>query len=333
MKIVKKKFILLVFIITFNFLNTFKLKSQTKIKNTDKNKESQKEIFIENLLSKSISNSDIISEVNEALINKKESLNKKDEAVFSKMYFKSIEASNNNSITKEFKGEVSEEEIENIKEKLKNSLKFNEISINTASDMLKDVKDVLLKSIDKHLPNHLKYSDVNKYMSLILSFLKNGRFNEKKFLESFNSIKKPTSFIEFKLSFKNKVKNPDADKSPPEAYTDNTLPCKNSGECFLKKLLWMKFTLIRVGIRTVYELINMPMRIIGMVVFGLCACVSAPAGEEYQLQCNNRTAQPGLVCTIPNMVYKSVDKISFIIWTAYTMISGISRNPISPIEL
>ena len=90
-------------------------------------------------------------------------------------------------------------------------------------------------------------------------------------------------------------------------------------------------TVKRVGIRTAYETVNIPLRIMGQIVFGLCACLYTDTGKAYQLKCNNTTAQPGLACTVPNMVYKSLFKSSFMLWNAYQDVSHTCFNPLNSI--
>lgn len=122
------------------------------------------------------------------------------------------------------------------------------------------------------------------------------------------------------------------DLPPPMPYMSLDTPCMTPADCTAKKLLWMKCTVLRVGIRTAYEGINIALNATNKALFGLCACVQIPMGpDKLKCQCNNTNAQPGLACTIPNQVFKGIFKISVQIWKAYQMISHTCFSPINPL--
>lgn len=252
-----------------------------------------------------------------------------------------------NKFVKDVKeSEITVKEIKEIKDRLSTILN-EEMSIDNfdhynLESKVNEIKSIFFNAIKKHMPDGLDYEKMNKYMILTNKFLKKEEitddFIKELFLGKIRSketknndyLDNLNSFIETSVYLNNK--DPNADITPPEKYSDSTdVPCISSMDCFAKKLIWMKCTVMRIGIRTAYETMNMPLRIIGNIVFGLCACSFAPAGEEWQLQANNRNAQPGTACNLPNKIYKALFKASFMIWNAYTAITGICRNPIGPL--
>lgn len=74
----------------------------------------------------------------------------------------------------------------------------------------------------------------------------------------------------------------------------------------------------------------MVVKILAKIIFGLCAC-NAPPGDPINVSCSNTTAQPGLVCTLPNLAFKAVFKLSTILWEAYVKLSNMCFNPMSPL--
>lgn len=211
-------------------------------------------------------------------------------------------------------------------------------SINKAQ-LINSIKKILIKSIGELLPVNVNYKDINNYLSI-------AKKQESSYDKDFNSDNNNdgeyssipniyNSFIQIKAASKTVFsnKNPDADMELPKPYSDGSeIPCNSSSDCKMKKLKWMKCTVQRIGVRTVYEMINMPLRIVGQIVYSLCACVHTPSGSNYQVKCTNTTGAPGLICTIPNMIYKSLYKISFTLWNSYTKLSGVCRNPITPVS-
>ena len=78
-----------------------------------------------------------------------------------------------------------------------------------------------------------------------------------------------------------------------------------------------------VGIFTIYY--------IGFVVYNLCACKDVPAGDKVKIKCQNTSGQPGIVCTVPNMIFKVIFKISVFIWKAFVLLHNLCMNPIYPV--
>ena len=167
------------------------------------------------------------------------------------------------------------------------------------ADVINIFKDILIKIIPKEL----------EYSSLLL------------LLDSKNDL---YSIIRFKSTFSNVLFN-----EPPEPYSTDDIPCKSVSDCDLKKKLWMKCSVERITIRTVYELVNQILRKLGQIVYTACVCTHIPAGDNIQVKCVNTQSIPGLVCTIPNMVLKTIFKISYMLWESYDKISNQCVNPIN----
>lgn len=195
----------------------------------------------------------------------------------------------------------------------------NEININYINNTYNELKNI---------NNKIKLFNEKETYSKELFGSKNKDLDsfEYKFKETNNN-----AFKKAHLSINSDNLISIAELTPTTKYSDGTdIPCINSNDCFVKKLKWMKCTIDRVSLRTAYETANIPLRVIGFVVYNLCACVNIPSGNTYQIDCFNTIAQPGSACTLPNMVYKSIFKNSFMIWESYVETSSICKNPIGP---
>jgi len=147
-----------------------------------------------------------------------------------------------------------------------------------------------------------------------------------------NLLKKGDNKFDFSSFLELKLKNDqsDADTPPPSAYTSNEIMCKSSLDCMLKKLKYQKCSVARVNIRTIYEVVNVIFHIMAKIISVLCACTPTPAGTSITIPCSNTASIPGLVCNIPNMVFKGVYKISVFMYKIYGLISNFCWNPLGP---
>ena len=76
----------------------------------------------------------------------------------------------------------------------------------------------------------------------------------------------------------------------------------------------------------------MVLLIVDKIIWGLCACTPPmKSGDTMNVNCSLTTGQPGLPCTISNMVFKEIFKISFNLWKAYQKISHMCFSPINPL--
>jgi hypothetical protein len=281
-------------IITIHALSTtnkFRLNSQ----NISKQEESSDELF-----KKLIGYKDIIKKVTDV------------------NYINSI--INNES---EEKVELPVSQLENIK-KQTNSFseeihKLKEKLTSIVNEDNRNAKRVVDHTIDFLMGNKEISAPFNKHKNIISEvyerLLKNG---DDKFDFS--------SFLELKL----KDDQSDANTPPPSAYTSDEIMCKSSLDCMLKKLKYQKCSVARVNIRTIYEIVNVIFHIIAKIISLLCACVPIIAGTSISVPCMNTAGIPGLICNIPNMVYKGVFKISVFLYKIYGLISNFCWNPLGP---
>ena len=175
--------------------------------------------------------------------------------------------------------------------------------------------------------------DPLKVLDLTLSYLT----SDQEIKNSLVRFKKAMDYLNVNFNFtlndnrEYKFMQVDPDEEPPKSYSSIDLPCMNAGDCTAKKLKWMMCTVKRVTIRTAYEELNKPLLTMAKIIYNLCGCLITPQGADgRQIKCTRTAGQPGIPCVIPNMVFKSLYKLSFNMWKAYQTESHKCFNPISP---
>jgi hypothetical protein len=204
--------------------------------------------------------------------------------------------------------------------------KFKEISSNQDSEIQSYINQVKENSADAKKVLDMTINFLAKDEKIKNVLIKNKKYFLK-FLEESEKYNK-SNFMRFSQLDIIGIE----DLPPPMPYMSLDIPCMTTADCTAKKLLWMKCTVQRVGIRTAYEGLNVALSTMNKMLFGTCVCVQIPMGpDKLQCKCNNTTAQPSLACVIPNQVFKQMFKMSVEMWKAYQMISHSCFSPINPL--
>lgn len=240
-----------------------------------------------------------------------------------------IQSNNNNyinEITSALKTLISYKEIisKPITHYLSLSTSSNEIDqlVNTTNRQAIHFENFFQSASDKTFPKVILDSLIN-YIASIPRIKSIFSSNSDTIIKSISLISNSMNLLSFKQL------ESVADSTPPGPYTSSSIPCTPSN-CPIKKMKWMKCTIVSVSLRTAYEFINMIVNILAKITWGTCGCVEIPTGKSKKTQCSLTRSIPGVPCNVMHNALKGIFKISLFIWKAYTMSNTICLNPINP---
>lgn len=85
--------------------------------------------------------------------------------------------------------------------------------------------------------------------------------------------------------------------------------------------------MIRVVLRTIYELLCGFINLFDTIVMGLCAC--SPQGPKTSsTSCKNRSSWPGIICNVPYYALIALYSILFILWKGIMVMTQLCKVPL-----